>query len=185
MSPVFSTPLHAQHVTILSTLLVPWVTQPEKHELFPARGTQVFSTHTNAEKLRHGAHSGHPHPRGHRLDIRPLILFRLQHSVFLLMGFHGLDFLSFQAVSWCCYWVLPNNNKWVAFSHCWSTHRPTEDKMQASEGGPGGPCHLVSLVCPFPHKPTFQELASTWTCLMCQAASHFECYFGARMCETV
>lgn len=48
MSPVFSTPLHAQHVTILSTLLAPWVTQPEKYELFPARGTQVFSTHTNA-----------------------------------------------------------------------------------------------------------------------------------------
>lgn len=61
--------------------------------------------------------------------------------------------------------------------------RFTEDKMRTSEGGTEGPCHLAPSVCPFPHKPTFQELESTWTCLLCQAASHFECYFGGRMCR--
>lgn len=122
------------------------------------------------------------HYRGHRLDIHPLILFRLQHSPFLLTGVHGQDFLPFRLCSCCCYWLLLQDNKWC--------HSPTAKvqtdppkKMQTCEGGPGGPCHLVPLARPFPHRPTSQERASAWTCLVCQAASHSECYFGARMCR--
>lgn len=85
ISPAFVTPLHAQHVTVLSWKVSPLYQHHgslslKSRSYFPAQGTQFSSLTGMLQKHTWLSLRVH-HCRGHRLDIHPLILFRLQHSL--------------------------------------------------------------------------------------------------------